>query len=443
MLYILVFIFLIYIQLILKYKLFFHLPFMYISFNLFYMLGLFYLTDFTNSIHVELLLIHSVGLLSFGVGSFFVFLIFKTLSFSRSSNYILVGKKFPSGENKIQIPLLEEIRIAWFFLIFSIFAGFLYYKLVGYNLFFLGVSNLLTGGGAIEDAATLRLAAYAGEKYFAPGYFNQFKNIIIVISWQYLYYYYRIFKKSNMLLFFTPLLLFLLLGTGQRGAFAYAIFSLVVFQASLLNKLNVRKFIPIVVVFVISFSVASMIIGRGVESGLSLSATAIQSISELGKRVFLDNPGSALYGFEFLKWSNIQPQNFKETLHYIKNILPFKKERILSIDSLVFEDKYGSTRGTAPLSAFAHVWYDARMPGVVIFFLILGISYTCLSVAIEKTPKNLFLLSCWSYGKTILALWASGSVFVLLNKGLLSIILLCSIRKFAVLNNIRQHSLKG
>jgi hypothetical protein len=107
----------------------------------------------------------------------------------------------------------------------------LYYHTVSYNVLFLAVRNTLYGQDTF-DFATLRLQTYAGATYFAPGYVNQFKNMLFPLSLIY-FCVYGYTKRLNgfkwLALELFPVALIFLLGTGQRGAFV--LFTIIAYYA--------------------------------------------------------------------------------------------------------------------------------------------------------------------------------------------------------------------
>lgn len=408
------------------------LPNIFITMNVMFFLSLIFITKLHETAHLLLLRVHVTAIASFCIGVVFIRIIEPS------------HKKKPCDvvtEDRtcqfIQHNFYLKRMFAWFLLFFSIALGILYYKLIGYNLALLGVMNLFHEGTIlVEDAATLRLGAYAGERYLAPGYFNQFKNIIAVILWQYLFSYYVIHKSKKMwiLVLFLPLIIFLLVGTGQRGAFTFAVVNSVLFFSTV-HKHNILKITFIAaIIFFTFFTMTSALIGRGFDSDQKFARTVSQGFKEINKRVFLDNAFSAKYGFEYILENNIPPQFFKETSRIFMNLLPFNKQKVLTIDSEIFESKYGSRRGTSPLSAAGNVWYDARIWGVAIFYIILGIIYTILSNQMENN-KDLFVASCWAYTKVVLGFWLYGNLMTIIYNGIFTIVLLIIINKLLIISN--------
>jgi len=424
-------------------KTIFSLPNIYILMNLIYLLGIIFLTNPNNPNNISLVIVHIVGLTSFLLGVQFVRLVMQTFKISSSNICHSADLKACFIANSSSF----ERIFAWGLLVFSIFMGLLYYKLVGYNLFMSGLKNFLSEGSlSIEHAAKLRLDAYSGGRYLAPGYFNQFKNIIAVILWQYLFVYYDLVNKRKkiFLLIILPLIISSLLGTGQRSAFAFSVISFLIFWISVHKGKFLKPIILSLIIFFVLFTSTSAIIGRGVTGDFSLFGTFSKGTIQLLERVFLVNPDSAQYGFEYIKEKKVPPQYFSETLMMLRNMLPFNKSRVISIDHLVYTDRYGSSYGgTSPLSTYGNIWYDSRLLGVFFFSVFLGIVYEIMSCRFENT-NNLFTASCWSYGKLILGFWMSGGPMSLLYKGIITIFLLLVIRFFInILRNflMKQHPL--
>lgn len=416
------------------------LPNIFIISNLIFLLGIIYLTDPENNAHLTLIYIHIIGLLSFSFGIFFIRIII--LTFKRNTAFF----NYKQGSYGIYLEsdfYLKRV-FAWSLFIFSLFMGFMYFKLVGYNLLSLGFKTLFsTGSFSINDATSLRLATYSGDRYVAPGYFNQFKNVIAVILWQYLFLYYTLIKskKKYLLIGFLPALLYLLLGTGQRTPLAIATIAFILFSVSV-NKYISRKIISIsLILFLIFFIILSSVQNRGIEQDAHPTQLIAQGLKQVAERVFLVNSLTALKGFEYVVRMNYPPQLFKETVAKLKNISPINKERnIITIENYIYNYFYGTMRGTGPLSIFSYIWYDARLIGVLFFSFFLGLVFEILSLHIEK-EKDLFVMSCWAYGKAVLGTWRAGSIMVIPNRGIISIILLLFL--YSLVYNIREYMQKN
>src|SRR5690606_35590972 len=75
-------------------------------------------------------------------------------------------------------PLPATINLCVIVLLISATITIIYYVLIGYNVVIL----MLEGSLAFGDYSDLRLASYSGEEYFAPGYVNQFKNVLLPLT---------------------------------------------------------------------------------------------------------------------------------------------------------------------------------------------------------------------------------------------------------------------
>lgn len=398
------------------------LPNIFIVMNLIYLSGIIYLANPEKCSHLTLIYVHITGLLSFLLGTFFIKII--------RSVFKKQNAKYCNG-NRTQQPFFEndfylKTVFAWSLFLFSILMGLIYYRMVGYNLVILGFQQLFTNGSfSVNDASSLRIAAYSGDKYFAPGYFNQFKNVIIVILWQYLYFHFIQTKSKAryLLLGFLPALFYFLLGTGQRYPFAFAVLVFVVFSASVNKKVSPKIIGGTFILFFMFFTILSAIQNRGITQDAGSTQLVVQGFNQMSRRLFLDNPLSAVYGFEYIFENNFPPQLFKETITQFKNILPIHKIRILTIDNLIHDYLHGSIRGTSPLSFFGYIWYDFRLIGVILFSFFLGSFYSSISLIMEK-KKDLFVMSCWVFAKLVLGLWTSGGIFSRLDRGIITIIIL-------------------
>lgn len=361
--------------------------------------------------------------------TFFICFIAGTLvSRVKFNNHLKLVNLWENQPINIQTKKLFSYFIQ-FAMVVSISICVIYYYKIGYILFWDGIKALFVGE-SLENVASLRLYAYAGDVYFAPGYVNQFKNCILPV----LSYYFvikSIMRKDNskifMSLFVIPVVIIFLLGTGQRSPFvlcavSFCIFVLAVFPAHRIQIVSV-----FLIFLLVLFVVSSAIIGRGSQS-LSSTSDLFYLIAEIFNRLFNDNQISAVAGFRIIYrtptvWG-------AEWLESIKQMIPgFKNPNYIALESIIFSYFYGSTRGTAPLSLVGSSWYNFHIFGITVFPFVLGFLYQSIYYRIISSPKDLFMLSTFSSLTAILGLWGAGGPNTLLNKGLVGVLLLLTIGK--------------
>ena len=114
-----------------------------------------------------------------------------------------------------QKPLIYDsqktIKLFWSLTVISTLLTLLYFYLLGYNIFYLVYYNF-----SLAEIVTARINSYSGETYFAPGYFNQFKNVILPVSITALILN-KVKSKKLLYFVFIPIAFFGLAGTGQRA----------------------------------------------------------------------------------------------------------------------------------------------------------------------------------------------------------------------------------
>lgn len=311
---------------------------------------------------------------------------------------------------------------------FSLFIGLVYYKLVGYNLFWESIQSLL-GRGELADATSLRLAAYSGERYFAPGYVNQFKNVLLPMFTIFILARYIFLKKKRDLIataFILPLALILILGTGQRGPFVISVLIATVFFATVLPKRKVKKIFvfTILPIMIVGYFTLTIVLGR-TETDTPLVKVAAEPI----ERILVGNQLSGIVGFDYVYK---HPVSFKNGwLKEISSVLPGRREsKLTSLASEVFGIFYGgSTRGTAPISLWGSIYNSFSFAGILLIPFALGIFYHYVYFRFMRGPKSLLRILFYSQIAILAGLWISGSILEFFNSGLITIILLMLIFK--------------
>lgn len=309
----------------------------------------------------------------------------------------------------------------------SIVVGTAYFYAVGYNLFLEAIVSFITGGDLSAQAADLvtkRLESYSGERYFAPGYANQFKNILLPLITLFLIARYRLQKKKIDLLLvlgLVPLSIIFLLGTGQRGPFVYMILILFIFiNITMAGRKNLRANLIVLIVLVTLFAFASFSLGKVINEESTGQSVMAKLIIELPNRILAENQETAVVGFRYVYDQDIQYG--ADWWSHMKEILPGQGERV-TVESEIFRILSGGTRGTAPLSIWGQIWYNFGPIGVVVISFIMGLIYKWLFFRFLHKPKSLLHLLTHAAITVIIGTWIAGAPSILINTGLVTVIL--------------------
>jgi hypothetical protein len=383
--------------------------------QLIFFLGTIPLLDMDLQADVVYLLVMFSGLCFFVLGVLFAHVIFPVSSRDVKNWF---SAPFYLIESGFSFNLLIWIIIAT-----SIVVNVIYYYLIGYN-FFIEVAMSKVMGYGLDDVTALRLQTYAGDRYFAPGYVNQFKNVLLPLLLAYLAARYMLLHRGIdriIVVICAPLCLVFLLGTGQRAPlFLGSLMILVFFRASLPARLWRRASITVMSLALILFLVSTLFLGR--------SATEIRSPSDMGailgnllQRIFSDNQLGGIVGFRYVYELPIQWGG--EWMKGLAGLLPGQTAEI-SIPNEVHAILYNSYRGTAPESIWASVWHNFHVVGVVVLPFLLGLLYQGLFARLVHSPKTLFRLLVYAGLSIIFGLWVAGGPAFLAEVGLFTIIIL-------------------
>ncbi|MBX9574771.1 MAG: oligosaccharide repeat unit polymerase [Caulobacteraceae bacterium] len=307
-------------------------------------------------------------------------------------------------------------------MVISIAVTIIYYQAVGYNI----IVQLLVGG--VSDYSTERLATYSGEDYFAPGYVNQFKNVLLPISVAAVGFW--IWRAGNRTAFAAycavmgPVTILALAGTGQRGYLFYttaAFLMSFVLHWSGRARLRLGKVAvfasPVVVVFLF---MTSIYYGR--ESGGVLTA-----LGDTMKRFTTYQQESGLVGFDYVLTLPIQ--NFAEWGKALLGIIPGQEGSRLSHD--VHAIMFGTDRGTAPLTPVGSAYHNAGMPGVIMLYGLLGLAYASAYRRYVSGPRTVIRSLSYGFMFLYLALYLAESPIALIDNGVLAICLLLFLVRIA------------
>lgn len=324
-------------------------------------------------------------------------------------------------------PVLVEVsprfRSALLFtLLVSALISGLYYYLVGYNVFLLAIRAMLSGAGPLEDVTSLRLQAYSSERYLAPGYVNQFKNILLPLIVEYFairYFIARRLRDGVLAMASAPVAITSLLGTGQRMAFMVAGLILVVFANAALPKRATRRLnVTAAVVLPLFIALSTVILGRSVSQLSSVKDVAAVG-AELISRISYDQQIGSVVGFRYL--ARLPVEYGQEWFADLAGVLPGQPGSSLAHD--VSGLLFGNTRGTAPVSLWVSIWHNFRWAGILIIPAIIGALYEGLYHRLFSGTKSLFRLLTYASLSVILGLWVAGSPATLINTGALTVVL--------------------
>lgn len=318
-------------------------------------------------------------------------------------------------------------------IIVSIIVCVLYFRAIGYNLFLSSIMSIISGGGTLNDPATLRLHAYSPDSYFAPGYVNQFKNVLFPLLLLYLYARHILLHRRIdrvVVIALAPVCVVFLLGTGQRGPFFEACVTAVLFFLACLPRRPKRRIIAVIsVTFLMLLLLSTFILGRTVSK-----VAGTEDVAGLGMEVVARfatvNEASDVLGFRYIYG---QPLHYGsgEWIYAFKGLVPGHEERV-SLANEIYELAYGTTRGTAPVSIWAAAWYEFGMCGALILAFMLGITYHAVYARLVRKKKTLSRLLVYACVTQILGMWVINGPDNLFNDGLLAVVVLMVLIKVSL-----------
>ncbi len=350
--------------------------------------------------------------------------------------FALANLSFPLPKELIatwkQRPFLIESGTAYktFLTLMALFSALVcvaYFASIGYNVFLLGLSNLLENGTSLTNVSELRLASYdtsGSGQYHFPGYVNQFKDTIFPLTLFYLWTLYfsepnragRLFTFS-LLLGLTVASLIAILGTGQRGAFVLAMvmggsFLTVVLPSSrkfVLFFLSVGIALPL-------FAISTQINGRAESKEFDLSSV----LFAIWQRLASDNQWGAVLGFRMLI-CDLPIQWGAEWWESILGISPWHGGSSLSSDVARIVWRGGS--GTIPPSNWGSIYHNFSWFGVVVIPLVTCTLFGAIQQRFYTGPKTVFRTMVYVYCYIFVGSWIAGSPFEhLLNVGLVAVV---------------------
>ena len=371
--------------------------------------GTFAMIDPNNSSHVVYSLLFFLSILVF---------VLVTAGYISKNNVIVDLKRFSvSGpvDDTANAKMITGIMFA-----FCLLVTIAYYNAVGYNL----LASLFLGGG-VEDYSTMRISAYSGasdsgSQYFAPGYVNQFKNVLLPMTAVAIAIWIR--QSGNKLLFFgfcaftIPAVILAVAGTGQRGYLFYTsgalFFSFVLHSLGRQGvKLRVAMLwgTPVVLLFLV---MTAAYYGRSDQGALIALRDTVMRFTSIQQV-------SGLAGFEYI--SGLDPQWFGDWLKALRGILPGFEGSMIAHD--IHAILYGSYRGTAPLSPIGSAYYNGRILGVVFLFGALGFFYARAYHIYLKGPRTVLRALGYGFMFFYMAMYLADSPVSLIDGGVLAVVI--------------------
>jgi oligosaccharide repeat unit polymerase len=383
-------------------------------------IGTFLIIDFSHSSDILHAILIIVAIISYSVG-LFIFL-----------NIFNIKRKFNDFYNK-EIELDSNISIILFSIVFilSSLVVLAYYNAVGYNL----ALNIIFEE-QIDNFSSRRLNMYSGETYFFPGYVNQFKNILLPLTFVVIATHLSRIGRPIFLPFLLLIIFFIILsivGTGQRAYLVHSSISIMFGFALLLNLkfrnlINKKYLIPFFVLFIVFYFITSAYSTRASDFG--------SNINVIFERFFYVQQEGGLTGFRYIYDKGIF--FLKDWYEGFVGLLPYIDGS--SIAHEIHFLKYGSSAGTVPLTHIGSAYYNGGFLLVVIFFTIIGIIHAFLFNRLLIGRKT--IARCIGYGFLFHAFGAylSGGPVAYIDNGLLAIILFLLIRKIRISKKIKSLS---
>jgi hypothetical protein len=317
----------------------------------------------------------------------------------------------------------DAVTLLWVLLCISIIVTVLYYRVVGYNM----VSLVFVLGG-VDDFSTMRLNAYAGERYLAAGYVNQFKNVLLPVCLLAIGLNARAAGRRGLMRILViggvPFLVWALAGAGQRTFLVYAFVSSVFGVAILARRTIISgklmmQMLAVAALFVFSTSVY--------KSGTwSLDGGVMGVVAKSLERVTTDNQISGLVGFRYVYAQDIVW--FEEWWEGLKGLLPGVRGSRLAniIHGLMYG---GSERGTSPLTMVGSVYHNSGPWGVLIYHGLIGSMYAALYVNLLRGSRT--IARCVAYGAMLfyLSIHVTGSISTVFDNGVVTIAILIGLMR--------------
>lgn len=341
----------------------------------------------------------------------------------------LLWKPIKRHPRPIPAALEKPTRTMIVFLFVSALITAAYFIAAGSVPFIAGIQNLLGLGD--YDVRDLRLDTYKGERYLAPGYVNQVKNVLLpalaAIAIANLWRLNRVGPRviAVAMAFGVVVALF---GTGQRSF--GVVFAITLIGAYALVKGGVNRAVGLRVglVILLVFTLSTAALGRSAiqaQEVEGVGAVVGVYVGEVFERVFWGQQVAALYAEEVVgNWVITPLSDWWATL---AGYLPGQSGGT-SIAGEVGRVFYGSDATTVPPSSVTSARLNLSNTGSVIFFFFWGIALAVLSRVLLAVRGGSPLYFLGASGLMItLGTWVVDSPFTTLQSGALMFALLAVI----------------
>ena len=361
--------------------------------------------DNNNQSHILLLSLYLISLIGIVVGSY------ANSKYIQGIDTIDLNTDITNKQN-VKILILTTI---------SIIICFIFFRNVGFNAF----SSLLSGGLDTDVSELRRSITYTP----GSGIVYQFRVFILPIL---MFILLSSTKRKNRItgIILAPITMLYLLGSGQRGGLASVMLMYIVvflyrnkemksrsIEAKTYKGFKKTKRLIIVFLLIAALSFVALTIGnQRVDAAGSLS-------NAITNRIFVDNQGCALFGFENLVCRETRSYGY-DWLMMTLELIPGVNTGYISTANRIFAMKYGSLRGTSPLCIWGSTYYNFGIIGVVLLSIMIGYFYSYIG---RKTNQKVFStveLVLYSELVIILGSWIAEGPYYLVNNGGVAVLLL-------------------
>jgi oligosaccharide repeat unit polymerase len=315
----------------------------------------------------------------------------------------------------------DEIVVSVGIFVLSVIITFAYFRAVGYNVLLL----LITSN--VEDYSSLRLESYSGENYFAPGYVNQFKNVLLPVTTLIISIYLDRFSEKkfrNMFIIFAwPVVFIGLAGTGQRGFLIYTLAA--IFMAFSLRNAGRPKSKGLTNLFLIAVPVLILFtFMTGAYTGVGDSG-ANEILAKIIERIVIVQQEGGLFGFRYIyllntAWFTEWMQGF---IGVVPKVGPFATVQGSSLSHDIYAALYGTDRGTAPLTAVGSAYYNGRIFGVIILYASMAIFSCYMYRRFIRGRKSVARMCTYGFIFLYISIYVSDSPVILIDNGILALVL--------------------
>lgn len=296
-----------------------------------------------------------------------------------------------------------------------------YYQAVGGNIFL-----KLVRGVEIDDYSSTRLAMYSGEDYFAPGYVNQFKNVLLPVGITILGGWVWVRRAWGRLAVVVvvggAVASVALLGTGQRAFLVYS-YAALLFGVSAITVLRWRRiWLPTLAVFLIFAFVTSYYQAQSIQDEGNRYAAIV---SKAFDRFFVVEQTGALGAFRHLYERDVV--YFREWRDQFVGILPGVPGSTLQHD--LFFLVHGTTRGTESYAVLAGFYHNGGIAAVPIGYALMGVAHAALYHRFLRGRRTVYRSIGYAAAFLYLSIFVSGGPVALLDNGVVTLLILLVIRK--------------